>query len=96
MASEREKTSIPKVVEIMVQFLRIGVIDTLNEKYHAEVKIISKWKPLENFNRYDRNRYWNPELFIENALEEPKESIRYALVNEGNERYVVEKRRIKG
>lgn len=96
MTSEKEKTSICREVQVTVQFIRIGVIDTLNEKYYAEVKIISKWKPHEIFIRYDQKRHWNPEIYIENALEDPKESIRYSLVQEENERYVIEKRRIKG
>lgn len=32
-----------KLVEVRIEFLSIGEVDTMNEKYEAEVKIKSRW-----------------------------------------------------
>lgn len=48
----------PREVEIRVIFLRIGDIDTLNEKFFAEILIESKWeepKLVEEFTHIHNN-----------------------------------------
>jgi hypothetical protein len=85
-------------VEIYVEFIRIGEIDTMNEKYQAELNIESKWVETENsYDTYNPNFHWNPKLFIENVLQEPKEQISYEkkIRSDGNF-VVIEKRNIKG
>lgn len=68
-----EKTT----VQVAFEFVSIGEIDTLNEKFQAEVIIESRWKieiadedledlDLENY--YDPRKFWNPLLYVENAL----------------------------
>ena len=42
-----------KLVEIFVQFCRIGEIDTINEKYQAEVCIEAKWIEKQEMTVYD-------------------------------------------
>lgn len=43
------------------------------------------------------NKLWNPKLYIENSLGDPKEQIRYRLLyNDKGEAFVTEKRVIKG
>lgn len=76
--------------------MRIGEIDTINEKYHAEIRIESKWVENEDILEYDRNRHWNPELFIENSFNELKEEINYELVKQNGKTYVTEIRIAKG
>ena len=67
-------------VQISVQFLRIGEIDTINERYYAEINIESKWIDIGDLNNYDPKNNWNPKLYIENILLEPKEIIKYDIV----------------
>jgi hypothetical protein len=69
----------PKDVQISIQFLRIGEIDTINEKYYAEICIESRWVEKANINAYDPKVYWNPKIYIENALLDPKEEIIYEI-----------------
>jgi hypothetical protein len=56
-----------------MNFVRIGEIDTMGEKYSAEVQIESKWS---DFNpqivEYRPKEHWNPELYIQNILTELK------------------------
>ena len=99
-------------------FLRIGEIDTLNEKYQAQAAIEARWvvdfqklvanlspddqKNLWNGKSVTLNKYaetnWHPQLFIENALGDLKEQIRYSAkkAKDSNEFYVCEHRDIKG
>ena len=45
----------------------------------------------------DTEHIWNPRLYVENTIGEPKESIyRNAIWNEKGEAYMTEKRRVKG
>ena len=39
-----------------------------SSKQQLPVKIKSKWIENENIKDYDPKEYWNPKLFIENAL----------------------------
>jgi hypothetical protein len=88
----------PRVVYVVVEFMRMGEIDTLNEKFHAELLIESRWVETEHIgNEYDPKRHWNPRLYIENAYMEPKEIIRYEMSRDlNNVLYITEKRVVKG
>ena len=45
----------------------------------------------------DWSKYWQPKLFIENTIGEPRENaVRTVLHNHDGQAFVVEKRRIKG
>jgi len=64
-------------VQVRVEFLNLGTIDTMNEKYEAEVKIISRWQDKKSdfgdktefkIEKDKKFEYWHPDLFIENAL----------------------------
>jgi hypothetical protein len=82
-------------VEIYVEFVRIGEIDTINEKYQAELNIEARW--IDIYDSYNPSFHWNPKLFIENALQEPKQQISYQVNIRSDGNYVViEKRNIKG
>jgi hypothetical protein len=95
----------PREIEIRVIFLRIGDIDTLNEKFFAEILIESKWEeprlasefanssvaPLPGITRpqseereltTNANRYWNPQIYIENALNDPQQTMFYKIKKE--------------
>jgi hypothetical protein len=99
-------------------FLRLGEIDTLNEKYQAQASIEARWvvdfeKLAANLSPDDQkhlwdgksvtlNKYaeshWHPQLYIENALGDLKEQIRYSAKKskDTNEYYVCEHRDVKG
>jgi len=57
-----------RIIEVYIEFIQIGEVDTMNEKFQAIVKIKSKWLENEIITDYDPKEYWNPKLFIENAL----------------------------
>src|SRR5690242_17031612 len=85
-------------VYVRLMFLRIGEIDTLNEKYQAQASIEGRWpvefeklqsilsseeqrrlidgKPISLLKYAESN--WHPQLYIENALGDLKEQIRYS------------------
>jgi hypothetical protein len=98
------KSNFATIVEVSVLFLSIGEIDTMNEKYQAEICIESRW----SFNdpiladpsflnlRYDPNNHWNPQLYIENALSDVKETITYRIIQSYDGYYVNETRHLKG
>jgi hypothetical protein len=105
-------------VYIRLMFLRIGEIDTLNEKYQAQASIEARWevkfeklsadlsaddqKNLMNGKSVSLLKYaeshWHPQLYIENALGDLKEQIRYSAKKskDDNEFYVCEHRDVKG
>ncbi|CAF0924734.1 unnamed protein product [Didymodactylos carnosus] len=90
-----QSTAIP--VGIRLMFSRIGEIDTLNEKYQAQVYIEARWSSdlvrlkltTEQHRQLNEGKSvtilkfneknWTPELFIENAIGELKEVLRYTL-----------------
>ena len=84
-------------VNIMVQFRRIGEIDTMNEKYQAEIGIEARWISSEYITDYDVKTHWNPMLYIENILTESKQTIDYCIsADENSNQVITEFRVIKG
>ena len=85
-------------VEVIIEFVKFGEIDTMNEKYQAEFNIESKW--IENDNtiiKYDPKKHWNPQLYIENALQLTKEQINYEMERKADGTlWIIEKRNVKG
>lgn len=73
LKSDRRKSSVyyqaresnPHIVKVMIEFSKIGEIDTMNEKYNAEVFIEAKWETKELIEEYDHKKNWNPQLYIE-------------------------------
>jgi hypothetical protein len=107
-----------KTVYIRLMFFRIGEIDTLNEKYHAQASVEARWvvdfeKLAANLSPDDQKHlidgksvslikyaetHWHPQLYVENAVGETKEQIRYSArkSRKDNEYYVCEHRDVKG
>lgn len=58
-------------------FLKIGDIDTLNEKFMAEAFIEAKWidPELSPSTKYNPELNWNPKLYILNGLGEIKQQV---------------------
>ena len=101
-------------VQLRIIFLRVGDIDTVNEKFFAEILVESKWEePLLKL-EFDKNqqqsasntyagvtgsalnsgslkeerelkhanKYWNPQIYIENALNDPKQTVHHKIKKE--------------
>lgn len=87
-----------RIVQVVIEFTRIGEIDTMNEKYQAEIIIESKWRDKRDYDNieYDPDVHWNPRLFIENAINEIKENITYRVTKENGSSIITEVRRSKG
>ncbi|CAF0942644.1 unnamed protein product [Brachionus calyciflorus] len=70
----------PVQIRVSIEFLSIGEVDTLNEKFQAEVRIISKWCDEQaDKTEFKSEEDWNPYLFIENSLHDVKEEIKYKI-----------------
>lgn len=54
-----------RTIQVVVEFAKIGEIDTMNEKYQAELYVESKWTEPSEINCYDPKIHWNPKLYIE-------------------------------
>ena len=85
-----------KLVEVSIEFLSLGEIDTMSERYEAEVRIRSRWYDDEEIDEYDKSRHWYPKLFIVNALPDVKEDIRYRVERLENKSIITEIRIAKG
>lgn len=87
-----------KTVEVVIEFYKLGEIDTLNEKYHAELYIEAKWvEPDTVLEKYDPDIHWNPKLYIENAIEEKYIETKYEIKNDSSNSCVItEIRHVKG
>lgn len=85
-----------KLIWVCIEFCSIGDIDTVNEKYQAEVKIKAKWYDEGIIDEYDKKKHWYPKLFVENALDNVKEDIAYAVTKIGDKCMITETRIAKG
>ena len=85
-----------KLIEVSIEFLSLGEIDTMSERYEAEVRIRSRWYDDEEIDEYDKTRHWYPKLFIVNALPDVKEEIRYRVERLNDKSIITEIRIAKG
>jgi len=84
-------------VHVHVEFIKIGEIDIMNEKYTAEVHVQSKWKETDlTITKYDPKVNWNPQLYIDNILNELKQTVEYSIEKENGHLMIVEDRILKG
>ena len=68
----------------------------MNEKYGAEVQIVSKWFEYDDeIIEYDPNKHWNPKLYVENTLNNAKEQIKYEVVKNDDHYAITETRVVK-
>lgn len=91
-------------VYIRVVFLKIGEIDTLKENFAADAFIQARWREPQLDGQQDMdlddiewNKFWNPKIYVENNLGEPKETVWQTMMfNAKGDATVYERRRIKG
>lgn len=85
--------------------MKIGTIDTLHDRYSAEVLIQSKWKEPNldgkklEAETIDWDCYWSPKLSVDNVVGDPKDTAFYAVTYDTPPRHlatVCETRRVKG
>lgn len=97
LSSPKEENSVD--VYIRVSFTKIYDIDTINQRFQAEVLIESKWSdPNVKNSNFDVSKLnWKPDLYIENAINDPREEIAYKVVEDNNNSIMVsEIRKVKG
>ncbi|KAK2161180.1 hypothetical protein LSH36_120g06032 [Paralvinella palmiformis] len=102
MANTGEK----KEIFIRVVFIKIGEINTLQENFFADAFVQARWRESkldgkgakgEEVEFAERDKYWNPSIYVDNCIGEPKESIWHQVhYDSSGSAYIVEKRRIKG
>lgn len=90
-----------KKVFLKIVFLKITNIETVAENFTANIFIQARWreKKLDGNRGQDVkfNDYWNPKLVVQNLDTSVLNNVwREVKVDENNEAYIVEKRRIKG
>ena len=90
--------SVARNVEVKIEFVRIGEIDNLNEKFHAEIRITASWIEIANLEmtRYDPGVDWNPQIYISNFISDPKEKNYYEIEKLNNYLKITETKSIKG
>jgi len=85
----------PKCVKVRFEFRAILEIDSMNEKYSADVLIESEWSEDEEILNYDPEKNWNPKFYIENSLN-INEKIKYSVKKEENKWVITESRHVRG
>lgn len=77
-------------VTVRFEFIQFGEVDTVAEKFHCVVKITSKWHENKLIEKYDVNKHFNPQLFVENSLfDKFEETIEYNLVQMNKDMKVI-------
>lgn len=89
-----ESEDYARLIWVRIEFVTIGEVDTMNEKFQAEVKIRSKWYDQGDFTEYDKNKNWYPKLYIENALHDVKEEISYSVTRLEDDKCMITETRV--
>ena len=86
-------------VSIRVSFTKIFDIDTINQRFQAEVIVESRWHDptLKSLNDDISKAHWKPDLYVENAINDPKEETSLKIIkNQDGLLMISEIRRIRG
>jgi hypothetical protein len=91
-------------VYIRVVFLKVGDIDTVKETFTADIFVQARWRePLLDGQTHLQpdeivwSKIWNPQLYVDNSLSEPKETLwRTVMWKNKKEAYIFERRRLSG
>ncbi|RNA08901.1 expressed conserved [Brachionus plicatilis] len=79
---------IPRQIETRVIFLRIGDINTVKERFFAEILVESRWEEpklvfefkkteLKEKEITNYKKYWNPNIYVENVLDDSNQTVHY-------------------
>ena len=72
-------------VYIIASYTKIHNIDTLNQRFQADVIIESRWYDpnIKNMNdSFNEKKIWKPELYIENGIKDVYEEVKYQIVED--------------
>lgn len=100
--NENIKKKEPVVVEVFLIFLRVGEIDNVKERFQADAYFEASWEDDNVVNAesgiFDPHLNWEPELFIENAVGNLKQDIKYRIERskDTNKVRIHEMRNIRG
>ncbi|ESN96441.1 hypothetical protein HELRODRAFT_189241 [Helobdella robusta] len=92
------------IVFTKIVILKLGDIDTMRDKFSADVFIQCKWREPALDGKFKSQKdpinwelYWNPRLSLENVIGEPKEQIWHTLTFDNfGQAIICEKRRVTG
>ena len=85
-------------VQIYLTFLRVGEIDNVKERFQADAYFEASWvdNSVDPGASFSPQQQWEPELFLENAVANLKQDIRYRVERVGEDVRIFECRLIKG
>lgn len=88
----------PTDVHVRISFTKILKVNTIQQTFEAEAIVESKWHAPEVITAgYPISRLtWRPDLYIDNAVNEPREQTEYSIVSENDKFMVYEIKKIKG
>jgi hypothetical protein len=86
------------LVEIYLTFLRVGEIDNVKERFQADAYFEASWvdNSVDPEGDFDPRQQWEPELFLENAVANLKQDIKYRVERVNDVTKIYECRLIKG
>ncbi|RNA23293.1 expressed conserved [Brachionus plicatilis] len=96
--NENIKKTAPVTVQIYLIFLRVGEIDNVKERFQADAYFEASWEDdsVDANLAFDPRSNWEPEIYIENAVGNLKQEIKYRVERDGDKTRIFEMRNIKG
>lgn len=100
--NENIKKKEPVLVEVFLIFLRVGEIDNVKERFQADAYFEASWEDDSVVNgetgTFDPHLNWEPELFIENAVGNLKQDVKYRIERskDSNKVRIHEMRNVRG
>lgn len=85
-------------VSVRVSYTKVFQVDTHNQRFQAEVIVESKWfdSDVDSLNFDVSKLKWKPELYIDNAINEPNEKNSYKILKENGKFLITEIKVLKG
>lgn len=96
--NENIKKTVPVAVQIYLIFLRVGEIDNVKERFQADAYFEASWEDdsVDPDSNFDPRQNWEPEIYIENAVGNIKQDIKYRIERVDKKTRIYEMRNIKG
>ena len=84
-------------VELYACFIKVGEIENIRQRFQADAYIEATWEDnLIVGDSFDPEKYWHPDLFIENTVGNIKQEIKYKIIRKYGKTFVCEMRNVKG
>jgi hypothetical protein len=96
--NENLKKPHPVTIEVYLIFLRVGEIDNVKERFQTDAYFEACWEDdsVDPRTGFDPRQHWEPELFLENAVANLKQDIKYRVERVNGKTKIYECRNIKG